>query len=441
MVKDAGTIEDMGGLYGARSEPCFWIRQRPNLRKMKDEEGLTEEDEDEALEELDEDAEIQALQPIAVHSGVEDTVAIRASKESPAITHQHECPDCGERFSDWESCREHLVRTGHLDVSLMGVDQAKARTQPVRWRCLECFEGFTTKAKLEQHLKDSGHLKWASERTKATLCKPQPIPDLDARPQKQEQEPVKRDAGFFRSLGTSLWTASEASDAAASKKAIAEERVTPKAPKRASSAPASPPKAPEKRASSSPPKASPDPSREASKVTGSSESTPIARPRTPPPKAQGAQSLQDGKPKVTVGKPKHRDKKTEALIAASGLPPEAQDSLRSCAAFDARVVLDLLEQAIAGKQVPVKPLEWVQGKLRMLKNQKAITPRKLNALLLKLDDLQLKVSELRPFQRLTLQQACAVVETLRKRMSRKPGQDPSVQLKAAWPGLHVISIH
>ena len=80
----------------------------------------------------------------------------------------------------------------------------------------------------------------------------------------------------------------------------------------------------------------------------------------------------------------------------------------------------------------MKPSKWVQGKLRMLKNQKAITSKKMDSLLLSLDDLQLKVSELKPFQRLTLEQAGAVVEALRRKIREEPGQDPSVHLKATW---------
>ena len=103
-------------------------------------------------DELDENADIQALQPIAVRDSVEQTVAYKTAEFSPQIQHQHECPDCGERFSDWKSCREHLILTGHLDVSTPDLElEAKKLTKPVRWRCLECFEGFMNKSQLEQH--------------------------------------------------------------------------------------------------------------------------------------------------------------------------------------------------------------------------------------------------------------------------------------------------
>ena len=59
------------------------------------------------------------------------------------------------------------MSTGHLDVSTRKLEmQAKKLTQPVRWRCLECFEGFQTMKDLEQHLQESGHLSWAAPKRK-----------------------------------------------------------------------------------------------------------------------------------------------------------------------------------------------------------------------------------------------------------------------------------
>ena len=169
MVENAKTIEEMGGMYGAQSMPVMWIRHRPNLRKQGETEEKEEDLEDFLFrdDELDEDADVQALQPIAVKDTVEHTVAYKAAELSPQIQHAHECPDCGERFDDWPSCLEHLVSTGHLDVSTRKLEmQAKKLTQPVRWRCLECFEGFQTMKDLEQHLQESGHLSWAAPKRK-----------------------------------------------------------------------------------------------------------------------------------------------------------------------------------------------------------------------------------------------------------------------------------
>ena len=168
LVENAKTIEEMGGMYGAQSLPVMWIRHRPNLRKQDEtekEEDLEDEDEDE----LDEDADVQALQPIAFRGHtLEHTVARKTAELPPQIQHAHECPDCGERFDDWPSCLEHLLSTGHLDVSTKKLRQkAKKLTQPVRWRCLECFEGFQTAKELEQHLEESGHLSWAAPNRKA----------------------------------------------------------------------------------------------------------------------------------------------------------------------------------------------------------------------------------------------------------------------------------
>lgn len=167
LVNDAESIESLGGLYGAESFPVMWIRHRPNLRLVEDEKDEEDENLNDAdfEDELDANADIQALQPIAVRDSVEQTVAYKTAEFSPQIQHQHECPDCGERFSDWKSCREHLILTGHLDVSTPDLElEAKKLTKPVRWRCLECFEGFMNKSQLEQHLAETGHLAWAASK-------------------------------------------------------------------------------------------------------------------------------------------------------------------------------------------------------------------------------------------------------------------------------------
>ncbi|CAJ1430268.1 unnamed protein product, partial [Effrenium voratum] len=48
LVRDAPSIEEVGGAYGAESNPVMWIRHRPNLRKSKDTpKGGSEGDEEE----------------------------------------------------------------------------------------------------------------------------------------------------------------------------------------------------------------------------------------------------------------------------------------------------------------------------------------------------------------------------------------------------------
>ncbi|CAK9029155.1 unnamed protein product [Durusdinium trenchii] len=207
IVHDSETVEEMGGLYGAESHPIFWIGHRPNLRKQGSDEDAEEENEEEDLE----DAEIQALQPIAIRmAGMEDSVALRTARLSPQIEHSLECPDCGECFDDWPSCREHLALTGHLDVSNKQAEsRARQQCQPVRWRCLECFEGFPSLEKLDNHLKQSGHLSWADPKTQRNLCKPRRMPDFDDDSEVSEAAPAESampSGGFFRSLGSSLWT-------------------------------------------------------------------------------------------------------------------------------------------------------------------------------------------------------------------------------------------
>jgi len=232
LVNDAESIESLGGLYGAESFPVMWIRHRPNLRLVEDEKDEEDENLNDAdfEDELDENADIQALQPIAVRDSVEQTVAYKTAEFSPQIQHQHECPDCGERFSDWKSCREHLILTGHLDVSTPDLElEAKKLTKPVRWRCLECFEGFMNKSQLEQHLAETGHLAWAASKRgrggahlQHLLCKPRAIPGLDTLAEDFQEEPgldpvgsKSAPEGFFRSLNASLWSASSSSSAMA----------------------------------------------------------------------------------------------------------------------------------------------------------------------------------------------------------------------------------
>ncbi|CAE7767929.1 unnamed protein product [Symbiodinium sp. CCMP2592] len=224
MINEAPTIEDLGGAYGANREPVTWVRHRQRLRSEKQEEESGEEDADDEVEDADEDAEdadVRALQPILLFPGLETQVAKKTAESSPVIAHSFECPDCADRFQDWDACREHLVNTGHLDVSTPEAETVakKQLTKPVRWRCLECFEGFATKADLEKHLRETHHLAFAETDTvRFNLCKPRPIPELDdpsavisrrlqqsfgqeAEPEAAtEEEPV----GFFRSLRRTL---------------------------------------------------------------------------------------------------------------------------------------------------------------------------------------------------------------------------------------------
>ncbi|CAJ1406886.1 unnamed protein product [Effrenium voratum] len=218
LVRDAPSIEEVGGAYGAESNPVMWIRHRPNLRKSKDtpkggsegdEEEVEEEDTETFDDELDEEADIQALQPIGVDKRVEAQVARKIGPLSPKITHAFECPDCAERFQDWSSCRQHLVLTGHLDVSSdKALKTAQQLCAPVRFRCLECFQSFSNQQKLEKHLQESKHLSWAKHsRTKINLCRPRSMPDLDVRLSEEDEEEgqeSEQPSGFFRSLRTTL---------------------------------------------------------------------------------------------------------------------------------------------------------------------------------------------------------------------------------------------
>mmetsp|Transcript_28339 Transcript_28339/g.61645 ORF Transcript_28339/g.61645 Transcript_28339/m.61645 type:complete len:520 (+) Transcript_28339:2-1561(+) len=336
MVENAKTIEEMGGMYGAQSMPVMWIRHRPNLRKQGETEEKEEDLEDFLFrdDELDEDADVQALQPIAVKDTVEHTVAYKAAELSPQIQHAHECPDCGERFDDWPSCLEHLVSTGHLDVSTRKLEmQAKKLTQPVRWRCLECFEGFQTMKDLEQHLQESGHLSWAAPKRKVAgkagtqmlLCKPRPIPGLDT--SKLEPSEPSEPSGFFRSLGASLWTRS-------------------------------------------------------------------------PPTGSGSGGLL------------HPNEATEQMIADCDLPLGAKDTLRKCAGWDVRYVLNSYN---AVKKEHVKrPTAWINGILKRMADQSLVTPPEWDSLLLSLDDLDLDFKARIPLKQIPLEDAKLLVKTLRE---------------------------
>eukprot|EP00439_Symbiodinium_sp_Y106_P053327 s1482_g7.t1 len=206
------------------------------------------------------DADVRALQPILLFPGLETQVAKKTAENSPPIAHSFECPDCADRFQDWamfqgfmasgwlglckgfvvevyqgtrvklqvhqgnckfrdwDACREHLAISSVSTPEAETLAQ-KQLTKPVRWRCLECFEGFATKADLEKHLRETHHLAFAETDTvRFNLCKPRPIPELDdpsavisrrlqqsfgeeADPEAAtEEEPV----GFFRSLRRTL---------------------------------------------------------------------------------------------------------------------------------------------------------------------------------------------------------------------------------------------
>ncbi|CAE7233314.1 spn-E [Symbiodinium natans] len=225
-INQAPTIQELGGDYGAKADPVFWVRHRQRLRLDEGEKATEEleqddeeEEEEEDVEEDVEDADIRALQPIVVKPYIESQVARKTSDKSPPITHRFECPDCADRFQDWESCREHLLNTGHLDVSTMEAENlAKQQlTKPVRWRCLECFAGFSTWAQMEEHLRETNHLAFGENgNVKRSLCKPRAIPDLDdpvralsARLKEvglteEEAEDKNPEMGFFRSLRTTL---------------------------------------------------------------------------------------------------------------------------------------------------------------------------------------------------------------------------------------------
>ena len=395
LVYDAESIEELGGLYGSQTEPNFWIHHRPNLRK--DTSGIDETaEEDYSEEEGDDelgDAEIQALQPIVVEKRVENSVARKVAEQSPQIQYRHECPDCGERFEDWPTCRRHLELTGHLDVS-NPEKEILARTeltQPVRWRCLECFEGFSALSKLEEHLKNSGHLDWADSKiTKINLCKPRPVRGLDidemADSPDDSEVPAGPSSGFFRSLGSSLWSQAE-------EEAAPTEAKPTKAKK---------------------PKASKAVKKEVKKEKEAKEADKPEAKSTKTPKKS---------------KLRHPDKKTEAEIEAeSSLTADAKDRLRQCAAYDARFVLQRFKDV--GGRVK-NPLGYVEGVLKNLNDQGLITPLAKDALLLSLDDFDLSPKSMQLLHRRPVDEVQEVVQEMLKDKSDEPNKQLKIFVSKA----------
>jgi len=156
----------------AVAPPVLWIslKQRRAAGRQKGGEAASKPGEDQDV------LDMQTLQPIELPTGVEKQLAIQAGGRSGGITHRFECPDCGERFQDWESCQEHYEMTCHLDVSTeQGRASAQELSQPVTHRCLECGAAFFDWASCKAHLAEWGHLDWAGEEVARLLCVPRPM--------------------------------------------------------------------------------------------------------------------------------------------------------------------------------------------------------------------------------------------------------------------------
>jgi len=120
--------------------------------------------------------DIAALRAIHLPDKVDVDVARKAQKRKPSITHNFECPDCGERFKTWDACKLHYNDTCHLDVSSPEEEEeAKELSRPVVHQCLECGEGFSEWGTCWAHLQECGHMEWASKEVAKALCIPPPF--------------------------------------------------------------------------------------------------------------------------------------------------------------------------------------------------------------------------------------------------------------------------
>jgi len=130
--------------------------------------------------EQDSDGGIEAMGQIKISDTLERQVATHnaSRRKSKEASHKFECPDCGERFMDWDTCVAHYEDTCHLDVaSEAALERARKLSRPVLFRCPECEEGFHSWSRCEAHLKESKHLAWADPETARLLCVP---PDIEA---------------------------------------------------------------------------------------------------------------------------------------------------------------------------------------------------------------------------------------------------------------------
>ena len=108
----------------------------------------------------------------------------------------------------------------------------------------------------------------------------------------------------------------------------------------------------------------------------------------------------------------HPNEATEQMIADCDLPLDAKDTLRKCAGWDVRYVLNSYN-AVQKEQVK-RPTAWINGILKRMADQSLVTPPEWDSLLLSLDDLDLDFKARIPLKQIPLEDAKLLVKTLRE---------------------------